>query len=567
MTTSAMDLSPEVSGSEVSGPELMAHIREFAKRVKLSGTPEELESFRYLERVMRGNGYRTRLLMHDAYISLPGAAEVVIGNQPMRAITHSFSQASPAEGLGADLVYLGRGTEADFAGTDARGRIVLVDGISSPDVSHRASRAGAVGEMHISPGELLYEMCVSPVWGSPSAASRAALPTTVVTTISQTDGATLRTRLASGEALRARLRAEVDTGWRETPLLVADLEGPDPDGPFVLFSGHHDTWHLGVMDNGGANATMLEIARLCASRRGDWRRGLRLCFWSGHSHGRYSGSAWYADTHWDELERNCVAHVNVDSTGAIGATVLKDTASMSVLHALAAEAIAAEAGQEYVGRRKNRSSDDSFGGIGIPSMFGALSEQVPSSGPATRNNLGWWWHTPEDTIDKIDEAHLIRDTRVVLHVVRRLLGDALLPLDVAAEARDLRSELENLAPSVRDVLGVDALLKRAASIESIAIALRDPARSDAATSDQINRALVLATRALVPIDYTSGDRFGHDPAMPVPAWPTLQAMRDLAAAEAGTDAARFLKVAATRARNRVAFALREAEGALRAALA
>jgi hypothetical protein len=561
MTTFATDLCPAVSG-----PELMAHIREFAKRVKLSGTPEELESFRYLEHVMSGYGYRTRLLMHDAYISLPGAAEVVIGNQPIRAITHSFSHTSPPDGLSADLVYLGRGAEPDFARADVRGRIVLVDGIASPDVSDRASRAGALGQLHISPGELLHEMCISPVWGSPSAGTLPAMPTTVVTTISQSDGAALRARLASGETLRARLHAEVDTGWRETPLLVADLEGPDPDGPFILFSGHHDTWHLGVMDNGGANATMLELARLCASRRGSWLRALRLCFWSGHSHGRYSGSAWYADTHWDELEQNCVAHVNVDSTGAIGATVLKDTASMSVLHALVAEAIAAQAGQQYVGKRKNRSSDDSFGGIGIPSMFGALSEQAPSSGPATRNNLGWWWHTPEDTIDKIDEAHLVRDTRVVLHVVQRLLGDALLPLDVAAEARDLRLELEKLAPSVRGVLEVDGLLERVATIESIATALRDHAGSDAASSDRINRALLRATRALVPIDYASGDRFEHEPALPVPAWPTLQPLRDLAAAEAGTDSARFLKVAATRSRNRVAFALREAEAALREAL-
>jgi len=55
---------------------LMAHITEFARRVKLSGTPEELESFRYLQAQMDSYGYRTQLLSHDAYISLPGAAKV-----------------------------------------------------------------------------------------------------------------------------------------------------------------------------------------------------------------------------------------------------------------------------------------------------------------------------------------------------------------------------------------------------------------------------------------------------------------------------------------------------------
>ena len=42
------DIARETSAA-VSGKELMRHCAEFAKRVKLSGTPEELESFRYLK--------------------------------------------------------------------------------------------------------------------------------------------------------------------------------------------------------------------------------------------------------------------------------------------------------------------------------------------------------------------------------------------------------------------------------------------------------------------------------------------------------------------------------------
>jgi hypothetical protein len=541
---------------DVSGSVMTAHLREFAKRVKLSGSVEELQSFRYLEKTMAGYGFRTELILHDAYISLPVSARVLIGNQDLRAITHSFSTASPADGVNAELVYVGRGGVAEFSGKDVAGRIVLVDGIASPDVAVRATAAGALGELHISPGELLYEMCVSPVWGSPSTGKRSRLPTTVVTTISASDGAALRARLEAGETVRVQQHAEVDTGWRKTPLLVCDLDGPDADGPFVLLSGHHDTWHYGVMDNGSANATMLEVARLSA--RAKWRRGLRVCFWSGHSHGRYSGSAWYADQYWEELERRCVAHVNVDSTGGVGASVLGHTASMSVLHALAAEAIGA-AGQDYIGKRKNRSSDDSFGGIGIPSMFGALSEQPPSSAPATRNNLGWWWHTPEDTIDKIDEANLIRDTRVILFVTRRLMDDAVLPLDVAAEARDLAAELTKLRPMLSGRVDVDDLLARAEAVASAASA----AQSGGGHAELINHALLRATRALVPIDYSAGDRFEHEPALPVPAWPTLQPLRDLAQAVAGSDEAAFLAVSARRARNQVAFALRQAETVLR----
>ena len=69
------------------------------------------------------------------------------------------------------------------------------------------------------------------------------------------------------------------------------------------------------------------------------------------------------------------------------------------------------------------------------------------------------------------------------------------------------------------------------------------------------------SRALVPVNYTSGDRFAHDPALALPAWPTLRPLRELAAAAPDSHNARFLMVDAVRARNRVAHALREANAA------
>ena len=71
-----------------------------------------------------------------------------------------------------------------------------------------------------------------------------------------------------------------------------------------------------------------------------------------------------------------------------------------------------------------------------------------------------------------------------------------------------------------------------------------------------------ASRALAPVYYTSGDRFAHDPALPLPAWPVLDPLRKLAKVAPGTDSARFLAVSATRGRNRLAHALREADGGI-----
>lgn len=534
----------------VDGVALMRHIDAFARWEKLSGSPGEAESLRYIRGELDALGFRTELLTHDAYISLPGRSVVQVDNQTLRSITHSFSIAS--EGVSGELVYVGSGGDADFAARDVRGCIVLVDGIATPPVSRRASLAGAVGQLHISPHEHLHEMCISPVWGNPSDDTVMQLPTTVVCSVLLSDGAALRDRLARGERPSVTLRAEVDTGWRKTPILVADM-GTDGDAPFVLFSGHHDTWYYGVMDNGSANATMLEVARLCAPLRDQWQRGLRLCFWSGHSHGRYSGSTWYVDEHWDELDRRCIAHINVDSTGAEGADILTNVGSMSELRALASEAIAAQSGQHLLGKRMSRGADQSFNGLGLPALFGDLSEPVPTPvGPHC-----WWWHTPDDVAEHISEANLLRDTRIYVHAVWRLLADAVLPLNYAVYADDLLAELETLQAALGDRLTLDDVVREATALRNNAARLV-ATPGDAAC---INRALMRMARALVPIGYTSGDRFAHDPALALPAWPTLQPLRTLASAAAGSDAARFLAVGAVRARNRVAHALREANSA------
>lgn len=527
----------------VSGAEMMANLREIARWQKLSGTAEEREALAFIEARMRAYGYRTETLLHDAYISLPGRAEVAVDGRALTAITHSFSRAGRVSGV---PVHLGKGEAADFAGRNLAGRILLIEGMATPATAQRASQAGAAAQLHISHHEHIHEMCISPVWGNPGAADLSALPTTIACSVNLADGSAIRDALATGGAPVVTLSAEVDTGWRPTPILVAELDGPDDS--FVMMSGHHDTWYFGVMDNGSANAGMLEVARLAAQRRAHWKRGLRVCFWSGHSHGRYSGSAWYADTFWEELDRRCCAHVNVDSLGGAGASQLSHAAAMASLWGVAAEAVQAHANQPYDGKRKARNSDESFVGLGIPSMFGSISEQAEKHS-AARNALGWWWHTPHDLLDRVDEANLVRDARVLGHAVARLLEDAVLPLDHAATLASLARELAPLA----GLPGVPALQAQVDGLRGRVAALRDSA--DVART---NAALMQLSRILVPLDYAQGDRFTHPAALPLPNWPVLQPLRALAACAAGSDAQRFAMVDARRACNRLAHALREA---------
>ncbi|MFC7397452.1 M28 family peptidase [Chelatococcus sp. GCM10030263] len=550
-----LDAAPRVD-AEV----MMRHLAELARWTKLSGTAEEAESLRYIERQMAAYGYVTRILHHPAYISLPGKARVVADGRELKAITHSMSQPSLAGGTTAPLVYVGKGTEGDFAGKDLRGAIVLVDGMATPQVALCASQAGAAGQLHISPHEHLHEMCISPVWGSPDTRTMAMMPITVALTVSAADGGALREALARGEKPNVVLHAEVDTGWRQTPILVADMAAPEAteDTPFILFSGHHDTWYKGVMDNGAANVTMMEVARLAAAVQPRWRRNLRFCFWSGHSHGRYASSAWYADAHWQELERRCAIHVNVDSTGGMGATSFAEAGAATELAALAHDVLSTEAGEPFSGSRLGRNADQSFWGIGIPSIFGVLSTQ-PEDDLGLRASLGWWWHTPDDLLDKIDPALLERDTRIYRRLILRLLTEPMLPLDPTSQVEDLQATLRQIGLgaahglSLNEVLAEIAELRRAcAAFAATRTALEE------ARAGEADRVLMRVGRALVPIDYTSGQRFAHDPALPQTKWPALDPLRRFAAVQEGTEAWYPLQIEARRALNAIRHAVSQA---------
>jgi hypothetical protein len=475
--------------------------------------------------------------------------------------------------LHGTVVYAGNGRAEDFRAIDARGKIVLLDGMANPSASHSASLAGAIGQVHISPHEHLHEMCVSPVWGSPTQATREALPSTVILTLRKADGDALKRRVQGNAPVAVTLHAEVYTGWRQTPILVAEMPTDDVDEPFVMFSGHHDTWYYGVMDNGGANATMLEVARLFGLERAKWRRGLRLCFWSGHSHGRYAGSTWYADTHWHELVRRCVVHVNVDSTGAKGNTVLCDAPCSAELCGLAREAIGVRGDQEHDGHRMSRAGDQSFWGIGIPSMFMGMGEQPAGSGDSFIRSVfgggvrkgagfGWWWHTPDDTLDKMDPDLLVRDTQIYVHTIGRLLIDRVLPLDYAAAATALHAELARVQQALGGAFDVSGLIDRVITLREKAAAVGALPVADDAAAARINQALMAVSRAFVPIDYTTGDRFDHDPALPQSKYPILDVVRRLETVPGGSDGARFLTGGARRACNRLGYALDQANDAL-----
>src|SRR4051794_544845 len=195
----------------VSADHLWRHAATLAQWEKISGTEGEREATGYLRGELAALGFEVGVYEFESLLGWPEEATLeVAGAHPesVHAITHSFVPSTPAEGLEAEVAYVGEGEGADLA-SRVQGRIALVEGMASPAKVLRANRAGAAGLVFIQE-DRLHDMCVSPVWGTPTTRTADLLPSTPAVSVLREDGERLKGLAASG-GLRLRMRTK--TFW------------------------------------------------------------------------------------------------------------------------------------------------------------------------------------------------------------------------------------------------------------------------------------------------------------------------------------------------------------------
>jgi N-acetylated-alpha-linked acidic dipeptidase len=542
-----------------------------------SGTPDEATAFRYIADECRAAGIEdVREEAFDAFLSFPIEGRLEIdGLGPVRAKTRAFGTSTGGEWVEGEVVFVPtKGGTALFSGDgsrdyddiDVRGKIVISDR-GRPDTILAAGRAGALAHIHYwaSDEDAIHEQIATTIWGTPTPDSVGRLPTIPVLGVTRGDGLRI-VALAREGGLRARFSTVVETGWRRVPLVTAHIPGAVSDD-FALVNGHVDSWHYGTTDNATGNAACLELARIAHACRDGLARGVRVCWWPGHSQGRYAGSAWYADHHWEELHDRAIVNINIDSPGARGATRYDVVTMGAETEALGTAVIRDLTRQEAEAERPTRAGDQSFWGVGLPSLYMLLSN-LPKDRWAAVGGCGmnWWWHTEADTIETADRDVLALDTRIYAATLARLCAGPVLPYTLAGAAREIVALLADYEGRAAGRLDLAAARARAEEAAGTCAALDARAAALIAAgvipSSPEARKVVAAqkavSRALVPLRYTGGDRFDHDPAMPAPALPLLRDAPRLAALDPDGDEARFLHTALVRRRNAITQALRAA---------
>lgn len=525
---------------------------------RTSGREGERQAAAYL--VRRLTEYGVKHTMHEArlYMSWPVLAEITVpGAAPLtiRGVTPAFGASTPAGGLLADTIDR---TGNPSLGPDVRGKIAILSGGVSPDRTLAAQRAGVAGLIQIEEGEIVHEMIATTIWGSPTTESASRLPNIPIIGIKKSEGDRLKAALASSPTVR--LTTKVDQGWAVAPVVVADVPGKSAD--FVMVATHLDAWYKGMTDTAGSDASILEMAHVLQAQQPRLERGVRFAWWPGHSFGRYAGSTWYVDRFWADLDLHCVAYTNLDGPGRRGSRIDSVAAngwpgiaeySREFAQMLTSKSPEARGGGRNGGLfRPTRDSDSSFQGLGIPEF--SIGVPGPPRGHPDLEPGGRisYWHTAQDTLEKIDPKVLELDTRYRVAQLYSLATMSNLPLRIAPIAVSFQQALDEIATAAGRTLDLTSTKRAAAALLASAARLDGaPRPTDARGSAGLNQILVRLTHRLNSRLYTKTGRFDQDPAANVPMLPLLARARELPTLSKESDAYGFLETELLRGKNAV----------------
>ena len=222
--------------------------------------------------------------------------------------------ATPPAGLDLDVVYVGLGSEADFAGRDVNGKAVIVFSmLGSPNEGavRRADAKGAAAilEVNMLPGNARYQ-------AYPSGTKAPAF------TVGHDDGTAARELIAAmpaGQSARAKVKLDVQ---RVPNMKTAQIWGtlPGATDETIYIMAHRDGWFDASGDNGGGVAGMLGLAEHYAKvPQAQRKRTMIFVALDGHHNsgeGSAMGNKWIIENRQKLFARTALA-INIEHPSTV----------------------------------------------------------------------------------------------------------------------------------------------------------------------------------------------------------------------------------------------------------
>jgi predicted secreted protein len=323
----------------------------------------------------------------------------------------------------AEVVGVGIGRPADYAGRDVRGKIVMV---TRDEAFHRFSQ---FNEIVAHGGAAMLYVSGSPdnlgQTGStrPAQAMPAPIPSV---TVGADDGAALREQVAGGLSMSI----EVDATRRDATArnVIGVRRGTTHPDKVMVVGGHYDNWHHGAIDNCTGVGSLLSVAD--AVKDAPLAYTVVFAAWDAEEVG-LTGSYDWVMRHPDLVD-DIVVNENLEMTAAgAGAGAIRFGTTYPAMNALVRQAGEANgyAATELPATVVRQIS----GGILPTDIQPFYSAGVQGFSTFTSTPF---YHTPDDVFEQVDAASLTRASAY--------LRDALLNLQTAAPADLQRREVPSV---------------------------------------------------------------------------------------------------------------------------
>ena len=119
-----------------------------------------------------------------------------------------------------------------------------------------------------------------------------------------------------GERVRVHLNIQMDNSVKPYYVVEARIRGSELPDELVVVGNHRDAWVYGGVDPSSGTASMMELTRSLGGllkQGGRPRRTIVVCSWDGEEVG-LTGSTEWGEQFADQLRKNAVAYINVDSS-------------------------------------------------------------------------------------------------------------------------------------------------------------------------------------------------------------------------------------------------------------
>ena len=119
-----------------------------------------------------------------------------------------------------------------------------------------------------------------------------------------------------GERARVHLKIQMDNSIKPYYVVEALIRGSELPDEWVVLGNHRDAWVFGGVDPSSGTASMMEMTRALGQllKQGIRpRRSIVICSWDGEEVG-LTGSTEWGEQFVDQLRKNAVAYINVDSS-------------------------------------------------------------------------------------------------------------------------------------------------------------------------------------------------------------------------------------------------------------